>query len=280
MHDPEATTAGRYLGWTSPAGGRDLWWAPPDGSPREYLPPSGRRSPAGPNWGYDGSGPLDAAEAILLHATADFTVSSSHARAFRAEVLDRHPTDRDLDLPASDVERWLTVRGISLAPGWGPFGPQPVIDRTMTDEGVERYTVALDGWDLLRVDLRGSRASAHIGLSDLAGREELSWSRSVELAQPGEVHTAGRANARVTTEALPFGGWAVQVDGVDVVILERDPTSLIDARVAVYDRGLESGFLVFDDVVRYRQLPTEPMAIGERLRQFTGTAGRDRVLGR
>jgi hypothetical protein len=84
----------------------------------------------------------------------------------------------------------------------------------------------------------------------------------------------------VTTDPLPFGGWAMQIDGFDIAILERDATSSTDARVAVYDRSLDSGFLVFDDTIRYRQLPTEPVAIGERLRLFTRTVGRDRVLGR
>ena len=46
------------------------------------------------------------------------------------------------------------------------------------------------------------------------------------------------------------------------------------------DRTPDSGFLVFDEFVRYRQLTTEPVAIGELLRRFSGTAGRDRVLGR
>ncbi len=79
---------------------------------------------------------------------------------------------------------------------------------------------------------------------------------------------------------MPFGGWAVQVDGFDVAIVERDNSSPTDARVAVYDRTPDSGFLAFDEFVRYRQLAAEPVATGELLRRFSGTAGRDRVLGR
>lgn len=280
MEDTSAAPDGRYLGRDSPTGGRDLWWVPPGGAPSEHLPPTRRRSPDGPNWGYDGNGPLDAAEAILLHATADFAVALERARSFRADVLDGQPTDRGLDLPAADVERWLNARGIPLAPGWGPLGPQPLIEWVRTAGGIERYTVALDGWDLVRVDLPDATASARIALTDLKGREELSWSRTVTVADPDDGHTPAPAGTRVTTDPLPFGGWAIQIDGFDVAILERDETSSTEARVAVYDRGLDSGFLVFDDTIRYRQLPTEPVAIGERLRLFTGTAGRDRVLGR
>lgn len=280
MDDREAISSGRYLGRSRPTGGRDLWWAPPVGAPWEHLPPTGRRSPDGPNWGYDGNGPLDAAEAVLLHATGDFMVASRHARTFRADVLDRHPMDHDLDLPAVEVEQWLTARSISLAPGWGPLGPQPVVELSRTGDGGERYTVALDGWDLLRIDLPDATATARIGLTDLKGRQELSWSRIVTVAEPGDGHIPAAAGRRVTTDPLPFGGWAVQVDEFDVAILERDAKSPTDARVAVYDRGLDSGFLVFDDTIRYRQVPTEPVAIGERLRLFTGTTGRAQVLGR
>lgn len=280
MDDPRAAPVGRYVGRDSPTGRRDLWWVPPGGAPWEHLPPTGRRSPDGPNWGYDGNGPLDAAEAILLHATGDFTVASERAQSFRSDVLDRHPTDGDLELSAADVERWVTARGIPLAPGWGPLGPQPVIEWVRTADGAERYTVALDGWELVRVDLPDATAIAQIALTDLKGREELSWSRTVTVTDLGDAHSPAPSGQRVTTDPLPFGGWAMQIDGCDIAILERDATSLTDARVAVYDRGLDSGFLVFDDTIRYRQLPTEPVAIGDRLRLFTGTAGRDRVLGR
>lgn len=280
MDEREVTSTGRYLGRTGPSGGRDLWWAPPGGAPWEHLPATRRRSPDEPNCGYDCNGPLDAAEAILLHATGDFTVASSHASAFRADVLDRHAMDHDLELPVVEVEQWLTARSISLAPGWGPLGHQPVVELARAGDGGERYTIALDGWDLLRIDLPDAATTARIGLTDLKGREELSWSRTVTVAEPGDGHIPASTGRRVTTDPLPFGGWAVQVDGFDVVILERDATSPTNARVAVYDRGPDSGFLVFDETIRYRQLPTEPVAIGERLRLFTGTADRARVLGR
>ena len=159
------------------------------------------------------------------------------------------------------------------------FGPQPVIEHARAANGVDRYTVALDGWDLLRVDLDDSRAAARIGVADLKSREELRWFRAVTVAEPGDGHAPAAPGTRVTTDPLPLGGWVVQIDGFDVAIVERDGSSPTHARVAVYDRGPESG-LVFDEYVRYRQLPTEPVAIGERLRAFTGTSGRDRVLGR
>jgi hypothetical protein len=116
-------------------------------------------------------------------------------------------------------------------------------------------------------------------VTDLKSRQELRWSRRVIVAEPNDGHTAAAPGERVTTEPLPFGGWAVKVDGFDVAIVERD-ASLTEARVAVYDRRPDSGFLVFDEYVRYRQLPTEPVAVGERLRRFTGTTSRSRVLGR
>lgn len=278
-HDDDSAV-GRYVGRRDDTGGNVLWWAPPGGAPRERLAPVHHRSVDGPNWGYEGNGPTDAAEAILLHATGDPASAERHARAFAADVLAREPIDRFLDLPAATVEDWALQRAISLAPGWSPLGAQPVVESTRTNAGVERYTVALDGWQLLRLDLPGPEPVAVVGVADLKSRREVRWSRRVAVAERGDEHEPGPTGARVTSEALPFGGWAIQVDGFDAVIVERGSASSTDVRVAVYDRTPDSGFLVFDEFVRYRQLATEPVAVGELLRRFSGTTGRDRVRGR
>lgn len=278
-HDVD-TPVGRYVGRGDDTGRNVLWWVPPDGAPWERLPYVRHRSVDGPNWGYEGNGPTDAAEAILLHATADLAAAQRHAQTFAADVLARQPIDRHLDLPATTVESWILQRDITLAPGWSSHGPQPVIRHWRDVDGTERYAVALDGWDLLRIDLPDRSPAAIVGVADLKSRRELRWSKSIAVAEPGDGHEPGAAGARVTSEALPFGGWVIQVDGFDVVIVERDGARGTDARVAVYDRTPDSGFLVFDEFVRYRQLATEPVAIGELLRRFSGTTGRDRLLGR
>lgn len=277
MTDPDAT--GRYVARPEPNAENALWWAPPGGAPWERLPSVRHRSLDGPNWGYEGNGPTDAAEAILLHATGDPAIAERHARSFAADVLAHQPIDRYLDLPATAVERWTGGRDIPLTPGWSPHGPQPVVRHWRGADGAERYTVALDGWDLLRIDLPDTAPSAVVGVTDLKGRAELRWSRQVAVAEPGDGHQPAPPGGRVTAERLPFGGWAVQVDGFDVAIVERDRGRATDARVAVYDRTPDSGFLVFDELVRYRQVPTEPVAIGELLRRFSGTNGA-RVRGR
>jgi hypothetical protein len=278
LKDPEVD-CGRYIGRNTPTGERALWWAPPQAAPWEPLPAIRHHSPDGPNWGYAGNGPLDAAEAILLHATADPVTARRYGAAFRAALLEQQPTDRELSLSADTVERWLDARGIALAPGWSAAGPQPVVEWSRTTGGVERYTVALDGWDFLRIDLPGREPIAVVGVTDLKSRRELRWSAEVAVAEPGDDHRPASAGERVAAESLPFGAWAVMVEGFDVAIVERDASAGTDVRVAVYDRRPESQFLVFDEFVRYRQLSTEPVAIGELLRCFGGTSGRGRVRG-
>lgn len=280
MTQDDGASIGRYVGRGDEGDRSVLWWVPPGGAPREQLPSVCRRSVDGLNWGYEGNGPTDAAEAILLHATGDPTGAERHARMFAADVLAHQAIDRYLDLPATTVESWVLRRGIALAPGWSAHGPQPVVRHRREVDETERYAVALDGWDLLRIDLPDGSPVAVVGVADLKSRRELRWSRSIVVAEPGDGHEPGAARTRVTSEPLPFGGWAIQVDGFDAVIVERDSAAGTDAHVAVYDRTADSGYLVFDEFVRYRQLATEPVAIGELLRRFSGTAGRDRVLGR
>ena len=266
MGKPEITTVARYVIRSSPDGDRELCWAPPDGAPWERLPA--------------GNGRLDAAEAIVLHATGHRGTAERHAHDLRTAFLDRHSPDGDLVVDASAVERWLHDRGVTLADGWSPLGPQPVVEATRAASGAERYTVALDGWDVLRIDLPGPEPVAIVGVTDLRSVRETRWSKQVAVTEAGDDHEAAGPGTRVAAEALPFGGWAIQVDEFDVVILERNSAAPTDLRVAVYDRTPDSGFLVFDESVCYRQLATEPVAIGELLRRFSDAAGRDRVLGR
>lgn len=266
MEEREITTVARYVERSNPDGDRELWWAPPDGAPWERLPTANER--------------LVPAESILLHATGDPVIAKRHAHDLGAMFLGPQSPDGDLVVEASTVERWLHDRGLTLAPGWSPLGPQPVIESTKSASGDERYTVALDGWQLLRIDLPGPEPVATVGVTDLRSHRELRWSNQVAVAERGDDHEPGADGTRVAAETLPFGGWAIQVDGFDVVILERNSVAPTDVRVAVYDRTPDAGFLVFDESVRYRQLATEPVAIGELLRRFSGGAGRDRVLGR
>lgn len=280
MTGDDDSWTGRYVGRDDPAGERGVFWVPPDAGPWERLPAAHHRSVDGPNWGYEGNGPTDAAEAILLHATGDPATAERHARAFAADVLAHQPIDSYLNLPATGVEQWALERGVPLAPGWSPYGPQPVVRHWRGSDGVDRYAVALDGWDLLRIDLPGTAPTAVVGVTDLKSRAEFRWTGQVAVAEPGDGHEPAEADARVAAERLPFGGWAVQVDGFDVAIVERDGGRATDARVAVYDRTPDSGFLVFDENVRYRQVPTEPVAIGELLRRFSGIDGATRIRGR
>lgn len=266
MGEPEITTVARYVIRSSSEGDRELWWAPPDGAPWERLLAGNER--------------LDAARSIVLHATGDRETAERHAHDLRTAFVDGHSTDGDIVVDATAVERWVHDRGIALAAGWSPLGPQPVVESTRAASGADRYTVALDGWDFLRIDLSGPEPVATVGVTDLRSLRELRWSKQVAVAEPGDDHEAAAPGTRVAAETLPFGGWAIQVDGFDVVILERNSAAPTDVRVAVYDRTPDSGFLVFDESVRYRQLATEPVAIGELLRRFSDAAGRDRVLGR
>lgn len=280
MTQDDGAPIGRYVGRGDAGDHNVIWWVPPGGAPREQLPSVRRRSIDGPSWGYEGNGPTDAAEAILLHATGDPAAAERHARTFAADLLAHQAIDCNLDLSATTVEDWVLERGLTLAPGWSAHGPQPVVRHWRDVDGTERYAVALDGWDLLRIDLPDESPAAVVGVADLKSRREFRWSKAIVVAEPGDGHEPGAAGTRVTCEPLPFGGWAIQVDGFDAAIVERGSAAATDARVAIYDRTPDSGFLVFDEVVRYRQLATEPVAIGELLRRFSGTAGRDRLLGR
>jgi len=279
MGENEPVPSGSYFGRIRADGTRELWWEPAGGAPFDYLPSVRRRSPDGPSWGYQGDGPTDAAETILLHATSDAAAALARADSFCSEVLVHLPLGQNLELPATAVFEWMSTRGISRGAGWGPQGPRPVVEVAITDAGSERYSVALDGWDLLRVDLEPRSATASVSVSDLRSTHEFRWTKSITVARPRDGHVPGAAGTRIGVDPLPFSGWAVQIDGVDIATIERDAGSATHARVAIYDRGFESGF-VFDEAVRYRQIPAEPVGVGERLRRFTGTPERSRIIGR
>jgi hypothetical protein len=272
---PDAQAA-RYVARDHVAHGRRLWWVPPDGGAWERLPLDRPRSPGAVS---STAGAYEVAEAILVHSTGDFTVASTNALAFRATVLDGQLAEGELDLGADEVEGWLRDRDLPLAPGWGPLGPTPVVACSRTGPSSERYEVSLDGWDLLHIDLEDARATARIVVADSA-RPAAGWSGEITVGEPADGHRAFAAGSRVTSEALPFGGWAVQVDDFDIAIVERHSTSARHARVAVYDRGLDSEFLRFDGNVAYRELVTDPVTIGERLRLFSAVGGPDRAIGR
>jgi hypothetical protein len=271
--DPQAA---RYVARDHLAHGRRLWWVPPDGGAWERLPLDRPRSPAAAK---STAGAHEVAEAILVHATGDFTVASTNAPAFRATVLDGQLANGELHLRADEVQDWLRDKDLPLAPGWGPLGPTPVVACTRIGPSSERYEVSLDGWELLHIDLADSRATARIVVADDA-RPSTRWFGEITVGEPADGHRAFAAGSRVTSEALPFGGWAVQVDDFDIAIVERHPTSARHARVAVYDRGLDSEFLRFDGNIAYRELVPEPLTIGERLRLFSAVGGVDRVIGR
>jgi hypothetical protein len=278
LSDSGATGTGRYLWRNAQARERDVWWVPPGSAPREHLATTYRSSRC--LRVLDEDDLVGVARTILHHATGDLRTAAKHAESFRAEALTGRAVARKHELSVGVVEQWLSARSIPLAPGWERHGPGPVIGHSRSDPSAERYTVALDGADLLRIDVADRASRALVAVTNLGHQHEHTWSRTIVIAGTGEDHHPAPPGRRVTTDQLPFGGWAVQIDGFDVAVLERDRRELIEARVAVYDRGPDSGFLVFDNTTRDRQPPDRPLAIGERLRQFTGTGGRDRVLGR
>ena len=276
--DQRVPVAGRYLGTVELDGTARLWWSPGGGAPREPLPNVGGRSPNGPNWGYVGNGPLDAAETILCHATGDTTFAAIEAVRFCRDHLTSTGHGEPLDLPARTVHAWLAAHGIAVTPSRPQVHPTPV------DGHPDRHAVSLDSWDLLTIDpppaVDDPEGRARVAVADLDQPGEYLDDRTVALLAPGDEPTR-TPGARVTVDDLPFGGWAIQVDGADVAIVERDPTSGHHARVAVYDRTPDSGFLVLDATVRYRQAPHRPgVDPAERLRRLSDTIPSPEALTR
>lgn len=269
------TDTANYVVRDHPVLGRRLWWAPPGGVAWEPLPLAASAATAVKSSAHA------VAEAILLHASGDFAAARDHAAAFRSDVLDRSLAAGEVHVPGPVVEGWLAGRGLALVPGWGPLGPTPMVECVQLRAPTERYTVTLDGWELLRVDVEDGSAIARVEVPEVDRPGLCRWSGTVVIAEAADGHEQRAPTSRVTTESLPFGGWAVQADEFDIVILERDPTRPTHARVAVYDRGRDGEFLRFDEPVPYRQFPTEPPSISERLRLFSAAPpGRERVLGR
>ena len=264
----------RYVVRDHPTLGRRLWWAPPNGGAWDRLP-------LRPNDATDEAvGARHVAEAILVHATGDFGAARDHASAFRAEALDDELAHGDVELRSDVVQAWLALHDIPPAPGWGPLGPAPAISHVRDREGHEQYSVSLDGWELLRVTAGPDARHVQIDVVDLDVPSQTKWSGGVVVAEPADGHRPFTDGRRVSAESLPFGGWAVQVDGFDVAILERHSSSPVHCRVAVYDRGLDSEFQRFDEPVTYREPPTERLSVAERLTRFHEAPALERVLGR
>lgn len=253
--------------------GRRLWWAPPGGTAWDRLPL--RRTDATE----DVVAARQVAEAILLHATGDFVAASDHAAAFRANTLDGALVRGEAELQAEVVHAWLVLNGIPPAPGWGPLGPAPVVE-CERERGVDRYRVSLDGWALMRVEARDGARTVGVDVADVDAPSCSRWTGSVVVGEAADGHQPLPPGRRVSAESLPFGGWAVQVDGFDVAIVERHATSATHARVAVYDRGLDSQLQRFDEAVAYREPPTERLSVADRLARFHGAPGLERVIGR
>ena len=264
----------RYVVRDHPTLGRRLWWAPPDGGAWDRLPlrPDGVTD--------DVVGARQVAEAILVHATGDFTAAREHASAFRAEALDPDLARGDVELRASVVQAWLAINDVAPAPGWGPLGPAPVVSFEGDRSGGDRYTVSLDGWELLHLTGSDSSRVVNVAVVDLDAPARVRWSGEIVIAEAADGHRPLPDGGRVTAESLPFGGWAVQVDGFDVAIVERHPTSATCARVAVYDRGLDAEFQRFDEPVAYRERPEQRLSVADRLARFQATPGLERVIGR
>ena len=259
MGNSDPTATGRYEWRDSGRHERDVWWVPPHGAPREHLATTAR----------DDLGAV--AATILHHATGSLHAANEQGHTFLDDLLDGRRARRD-ELRAPHVEEWLTRRGIPLAPGWGPSGPEPVISRTAED--MQRYTVALDGFPVVLIDLPPMAGTAQVTVlrPDHVGQPLTYAVRTSDGHEPA-------GGERVTAQALPFGGWAVHIDGTDVAVLQRDRRELIEQRVAVYDRGLDSGVRVFDNTTT-PAVEREPTSIGDRLRRFAAPPGPERVLGR
>jgi hypothetical protein len=148
-------------------------------------------------------------------------------------------------------------------------------------EGGERYSISLDGWDVLQVNHPTAGSTADVAVNDLRATHELSWSRPVSIVDDrGRRLHPSSARRRVIIEELPFDGWAVLVDGHDLATLCRETPGGVHAAVSIYDRTDDEARVVYDACVRYRQLPKEPPSVGELLRRFSGPSGNGRSLER
>jgi hypothetical protein len=259
---------GAYLGAIE-GGVSRLWWQPPGGLPRVPIPALRERSPDGPAWGYEGSGPADAAKAILLHATASEQIAEAHHRLFMHAFL--RPVDqlRPLTIPAREVRDWLASRHLPFVRAPEPERPPPLVT---SGPAADCYSVSLDGTPILEIDLTAGTArdvlEARVAVRDQAELGGYCWDEVVAVTEPVDPVVRPRPE-RVTIDPLPFGGWAVQADGYDLAIVEplEAPSGV---RVAVYDRTAGSDFLAFDRAIRHGPL-RRSQPVSERLRDFTGS---------
>jgi hypothetical protein len=269
------TDGARYVVRDHPTLGRRLWWAPPDGGAWDRLPLRANDAADEP------VGARHVAEAILVHATGDFAAARENAVPFRTAALDdRLAGGADVELRAEVVQAWLALHDLPTAPGWGPLGPAPVVSHGRDATGCERYTVSLDGWELLHLTPHADEHRLRIDVVDLDAPEQTRWTGDVVIADLADGHRRFPDGRRVEAESLPFGGWAVQVDGFDVAIVERHATSPTCCRVAVYDRDLDAELQRFNEPVVYREPPTERLSVAERLARFQQAPALERVLGR
>lgn len=82
----------------------------PDGSPLDLEPSLEvwRHSPAGFEWGFNGSGPAQLALALLLDHTGDREVAHSHYQRFKADVVARW-RGQEWTLEPREIDAWLAV---------------------------------------------------------------------------------------------------------------------------------------------------------------------------
>lgn len=68
-------------------------------------------SPGGFNWGYSGSGPAQAALALLVHHTKklkdDHEAALQHYQAFKSDVIASFAQGRDWQLSSEQIQQWL-----------------------------------------------------------------------------------------------------------------------------------------------------------------------------
>src|SRR5688500_9475163 len=90
------------------------------------------------------------------------------------------------ELPAAAVEAWCAAWSLPLAPGWGPRGPQPVPSHSRSTDRSDLYTVALDGVDVVHVEVLDRAPTAVITVTSRDNHDPRPWSRTITIAAEGE----------------------------------------------------------------------------------------------
>lgn len=75
-------------------------------SPNESLKVS-NHSPDGFAWGYNGSGPAQAALAILLQETRDVALSVKHYQKFKSNFVANWPAAKEWTLTSDEIRNWI-----------------------------------------------------------------------------------------------------------------------------------------------------------------------------